>query len=244
MAVSPAAARRSGDRTRRTARLVCRYPRFCRGNGLLSATEVLSNLSGACRVKQRKVPQKVPRTELKFPEKSLERRIMPLSWFGAMGHHVVALSTVCNCREVGGGPRRSVRGSRPACRGTPRLPRADGVAIKFRLWRSPRGYVAISRRLQREGEQTFQSGKRIARDLPLPKLRARLEAVIPKEHRPTACPLQQADHPLAAGHRRPSRLTHRQRRRASQAHIVALGEQSKPPPNGRRSTCVPNSTPQ
>ncbi|MCN9244505.1 relaxase/mobilization nuclease domain-containing protein [Streptomyces sp. RY43-2] len=103
---------------------------------------------------------------------------------------------------------------------------ADGIAVKPR--RGPSGDLlgyAIGRPgdLNKDGEQIFHPGGKIAPDLTLPKLKARLEAGRPEEH-PTArrnCPTtpwHQATNALATLHADMADDTH------VQAHITALGE--------------------
>ncbi|WP_046509374.1 relaxase/mobilization nuclease domain-containing protein, partial [Streptomyces odonnellii] len=110
---------------------------------------------------------------------------------------------------------------------------ADGVAVKPR--RGPSGDLlgyAAGRPgdLNEKGEQIFHSGKKIASDLTLPKLRARLEAVVPEEHptarrnRPTT-PWQQAIDALDTLHTQLTDTTGADSGdERSQAHIAALGE--------------------
>ncbi|MCX5422597.1 mobilization protein [Streptomyces sp. NBC_00078] len=110
---------------------------------------------------------------------------------------------------------------------------ADGVAIKPR--RGPSGDLlgyAAGRPgdLNEMGQQIFHPGKRIAPDLTLPKLRARLEAVVPEEH-PTArrnkpaTPWQQATDALDMLHAQLTDTTGADSGdERSQAHIAALGE--------------------
>lgn len=103
---------------------------------------------------------------------------------------------------------------------------ADGVLIRPR--RGPSGDLlgyAAGRPgdLNKDGEQIFHPGGKIAPDLTLPKLRARLESSTPEEH-PTA----RRDHPTPPWHQAVDALTalpdaltddgH------AQAHITALGE--------------------
>ncbi|MET8080631.1 mobilization protein [Streptomyces sp. NPDC005303] len=103
---------------------------------------------------------------------------------------------------------------------------ADGVAIKPR--RGPSGDLlgyAAGRPgdLNGKGEQIFHPGGRIAPDLTLPKLQARLEKVVAEEH-PTArrnrpsTPWHQATDALDTLHSDLADDTH------AQAHITALGE--------------------
>lgn len=100
---------------------------------------------------------------------------------------------------------------------------ADGIAIKPR--RGPSGDLlgyAAGRPgdLNKDGKQIFHPGGRIAPDLTLPKLKARLESTAPEEH-PTArrqrpaTPWHQATDAL---HQGMTDDTH------AQAHITALGE--------------------
>ncbi|MFJ8944243.1 relaxase/mobilization nuclease domain-containing protein [Streptomyces sp. NPDC102395] len=110
---------------------------------------------------------------------------------------------------------------------------ADGIAIKPR--RGPSGDLlgyAAGRPgdLNEKGEQIFHPGKRIAPDLTLPKLQARLEAVVPEEH-PTArrnkptTPWQQATDALDTLHTQLTDTTGADSGdERSQAHIAALGE--------------------
>ncbi|MCX5092641.1 relaxase/mobilization nuclease domain-containing protein [Streptomyces sp. NBC_00365] len=103
---------------------------------------------------------------------------------------------------------------------------ADGMPVKPR--RGPSGDLlgyAIGRLgdLNADGEQIYHPGGKIAPDLTLPKLRARLEAAAPEEH-PTA----RRDQPTSPWHRAVDALdllhadmaddTH------AQAYITALGE--------------------
>ncbi|MFH0243078.1 relaxase/mobilization nuclease domain-containing protein [Streptomyces sp. HK10] len=103
---------------------------------------------------------------------------------------------------------------------------ADGIAVKPR--RGPSGDLlgySAGRPgdLDKDGEQIFHPGGKIAPDLTLPKLKARLEADQPEEH-PTA----RRDRPATPWHRATDALdtlhtgladdTH------AQAHIAALGE--------------------
>ncbi|MET8324658.1 mobilization protein [Streptomyces sp. NPDC005181] len=103
---------------------------------------------------------------------------------------------------------------------------ADGVEIKGR--RGPSGdllgYAAgCPGDLAENGEQIFYAGGKIAPDLSLPKLRARLESTTPEEH-PTArrdrttTPWHQATEALDTLHTGMSDDTY------AQAHITALGE--------------------
>ncbi|MES9589233.1 relaxase/mobilization nuclease domain-containing protein [Streptomyces sp. NPDC094045] len=103
---------------------------------------------------------------------------------------------------------------------------ADGIAIKPR--RGPSGDLlgyAAGRPgdLNKDGEQIFHPGGRIAPDLTLPKLRARLEITAPEEH-PTA----RRERPTTPWHRATevvdilnSDMAHDTH---AQAHITALGE--------------------
>jgi hypothetical protein len=92
---------------------------------------------------------------------------------------------------------------------------ADGIAVKPR--RGPSGD------LNKDGEQIFHPGGKIAPDLTLPKLNARLDTGRPEEHptarrdRPTT-PWHQATDALDALHTGMADDTH------TQAHITALGE--------------------
>ncbi|MCF3143512.1 relaxase/mobilization nuclease domain-containing protein [Streptomyces platensis] len=103
---------------------------------------------------------------------------------------------------------------------------ADGIAVKPR--RGPSGDLlgyAVGRPgdLNKDGEQIFHPGGKIAPDLTLPKLKARLETTAPEEH-PTA----RRDRPTTPWHRATDALdtlhtdvangTH------AQARITALGE--------------------
>jgi hypothetical protein len=103
---------------------------------------------------------------------------------------------------------------------------ADGIPIKAR--RGPSGDLlgyAAGRPgdLNGKGEQIFHPGKRIAPDLTLPKLQARLENAVPEEH-PTArrnrpsTPWQQATDALDTLHTDLTDDAH------AQAHIAGLGE--------------------
>ncbi|MFD5198676.1 relaxase/mobilization nuclease domain-containing protein [Streptomyces sp. NPDC058375] len=103
---------------------------------------------------------------------------------------------------------------------------ADGIAIKPR--RGPSGDLlgyAAGRPgdLNKDGKQIFHPGGRIAPDLTLPKLKARLETTAPEEHptarrqRPTT-PWHQATDALDTLHQGMTDDTH------AQAHITALGE--------------------
>ncbi|MFF3774283.1 relaxase/mobilization nuclease domain-containing protein [Streptomyces sp. NPDC002232] len=103
---------------------------------------------------------------------------------------------------------------------------AMGIAVKPR--RGPSGDLlgyAVGRPgdLNKDGEQIFHPGGKIAPDLTLPKLRARLEAMVPEEH-PTArrgqpaTPWHQAIDALDTLRTGMDDDTH------AQAHITALGE--------------------
>ncbi|MEU6014910.1 mobilization protein [Streptomyces sp. NPDC047515] len=103
---------------------------------------------------------------------------------------------------------------------------ADGIAIKPR--RGPSGdllgYSAgLPGDLNKDGEQIFHPGGKIAPDLTLPKLKARLETTAPEEHptarreRPTT-PWYQATDALDTLNSDMTDDTH------AQAHITALGE--------------------
>ncbi|RPK68088.1 Major cell-surface adhesin PAc precursor [Streptomyces sp. ADI95-17] len=103
---------------------------------------------------------------------------------------------------------------------------ADGIAIKPR--RGPSGDLlgyAVGRPgdLNKDGEQIFHPGGKIAPDLTLPKLKARLETTAPEEHptarrqRPTT-PWHQATDALDTLHQGMTDATH------AQAHITARGE--------------------
>ncbi|MFE5257664.1 relaxase/mobilization nuclease domain-containing protein [Streptomyces coelicoflavus] len=103
---------------------------------------------------------------------------------------------------------------------------ADGIAIKPR--RGPSGDLlgyAAGRLgdLNKDGEQIFHPGGRIAPDLTLPKLKARLETTEPEEH-PTA----RRDQPATPWHRATDALDTLQVGMAddahAQAHITALGD--------------------
>ncbi|MFB7656937.1 MULTISPECIES: relaxase/mobilization nuclease domain-containing protein [unclassified Streptomyces] len=103
---------------------------------------------------------------------------------------------------------------------------ADGIAIKPR--RGPSGDLlgyAAGRPgdLNKDGEQIFHPGGRIAPDLTLPKLKARLETTEPEEH-PTA----RRDQPATPWHRATDALDTLQVGMAddahAQAHITALGD--------------------
>ncbi|MEU8753633.1 mobilization protein [Streptomyces chartreusis] len=103
---------------------------------------------------------------------------------------------------------------------------ADGILIKARHGPSGDllGYAAgRPGDLNSKGEQIFHPGGKIAPDLTLPKLQARLEIVVPEEH-PTArrnrpsTPWHQAADALDALHSDLADDTH------AQAHIAALGE--------------------
>ncbi|MDX3747499.1 relaxase/mobilization nuclease domain-containing protein [Streptomyces sp. AK08-02] len=103
---------------------------------------------------------------------------------------------------------------------------ADGILIKAR--RGPSGDLlgyAAGRPgdLNSKGEQIFHPGKRIAPDLTLPRLQARLENTVPEEY-PTArrnrpsTPWQQATDALDTLHADLADDSH------AQAHIAGLGE--------------------
>ncbi|MGW2130538.1 relaxase/mobilization nuclease domain-containing protein [Streptomyces coelicoflavus] len=103
---------------------------------------------------------------------------------------------------------------------------ADGIPVKAR--RGPSGDLlgyAVGRPgdLNSQGEQIFHPGKKIAPDLTLPKIKARLESAVPEEHptarrnRPTT-PWHQATEALDTLHTDLADDTH------AQAHITALGE--------------------
>ncbi|MEV5938713.1 mobilization protein [Streptomyces sp. NPDC051994] len=110
---------------------------------------------------------------------------------------------------------------------------ADGVEVKPR--RGPSGDLlgyAAGRPgdLNDQGEQIFHPGGKIAPDLTLPKLKARLEDVVPEEQ-PTArrnkptTPWQQATEALDALHAQLTDTSDDDSGDArSQAHIAALGE--------------------
>lgn len=102
----------------------------------------------------------------------------------------------------------------------------DGIAIKPRRGSSGDllGYAAgRPGDLNKDGEQIFHPGGKIAPDLTLPKLKARLETTAPEEHptarrqRPTT-PWHQATDALDTLHRGMTDDTH------AQARITALGE--------------------
>ncbi|MFE8949935.1 relaxase/mobilization nuclease domain-containing protein [Streptomyces sp. NPDC007856] len=103
---------------------------------------------------------------------------------------------------------------------------ADGIEVKAR--RGPSGDLlgyAVGRPgdLNENGEQIFHSGGKIAPDLSLPKIKARLEYSQPEEH-PTArrnrpnTPWHQATDALDTLHADLAEDTH------AQAHLAALGE--------------------
>ncbi|MFF6834147.1 relaxase/mobilization nuclease domain-containing protein [Streptomyces sp. NPDC012438] len=103
---------------------------------------------------------------------------------------------------------------------------AMGIAVKPR--RGPSGDLlgyAVGRPgdLNKDGEQIFHPGGKIAPDLTLPKLKARLETTAPEEH-PTArrdqpaTPWHQATDALDTLHTGMADDTH------AQAHITALGD--------------------
>ncbi|GAA4671279.1 relaxase/mobilization nuclease domain-containing protein [Streptomyces youssoufiensis] len=103
---------------------------------------------------------------------------------------------------------------------------ADGIAVKPR--RGPSGDLlgyAVGRPgdLNKDGEQIFHPGGKIAPDLTLPRLKARLETTAPEEH-PTArrerrtTPWHQATDALDTLHAGMADDSH------AQAHITALGE--------------------
>nr|WP_257848363.1 relaxase/mobilization nuclease domain-containing protein [Streptomyces sp. KMM 9044]WAX79354.1 relaxase/mobilization nuclease domain-containing protein [Streptomyces sp. KMM 9044] len=103
---------------------------------------------------------------------------------------------------------------------------ADGIAVKPR--RGPSGDLlgyAVGRPgdLNKDGEQIFHPGGKIAPDLTLPKLKARLETTAPEEHptarrdRPTT-PWHQATDALDTLHTGMADDSH------AQAHVTALGE--------------------
>ncbi|MGW3122184.1 relaxase/mobilization nuclease domain-containing protein [Streptomyces sp. NPDC001107] len=103
---------------------------------------------------------------------------------------------------------------------------ADGILIKAR--RGPSGDLlgyAAGRPgdLNEGGEQIFHPGKRIAPDLTLPKIKARLENVVPEEQ-PTA----RRDRPSTPWHQATDALDTLRANLAddtyAQAHITALGE--------------------
>ncbi|MFF7385831.1 relaxase/mobilization nuclease domain-containing protein [Streptomyces griseoluteus] len=103
---------------------------------------------------------------------------------------------------------------------------ADGIEVKAR--RGPSGDLlgyAVGRPgdHNKDGEQVFHSGGKIAPDLSLPKIKDRLESGLPEEH-PTArrnrpsTPWHQATDALDTFHTDLADDTH------AQAHITALGE--------------------
>lgn len=103
---------------------------------------------------------------------------------------------------------------------------ADGIAVKPR--RGPSGdllgyAVGRPRDLNKDGEQIVHPGGKIAPDLTLPRLKARLETTAPEEH-PTArrerpsTPWHQATDALDILHAGIADDSH------AQAHITALGE--------------------
>ncbi|MFF4532876.1 relaxase/mobilization nuclease domain-containing protein [Streptomyces sp. NPDC001407] len=103
---------------------------------------------------------------------------------------------------------------------------ADGIEVKAR--RSPSGDLlgyAVGRRgdLNKNGEQIYHPGGKIAPDLSLPKLKARLESSQPEEH-PTA----RRNHPNTPWHQATDALDVLCVDLAddirAQAHITALGE--------------------
>ncbi|MFE0640105.1 relaxase/mobilization nuclease domain-containing protein [Streptomyces sp. NPDC058877] len=103
---------------------------------------------------------------------------------------------------------------------------ADGIAVKPR--RGPSGDLlgyAVGRPgdINKDGEQIFHPGGKIAPDLTLPKLRARLETTAPEEH-PTA----RRNRPTTAWHQAADALdtlhTGMNDDAHAQAHITALGE--------------------
>ncbi|WP_073947052.1 relaxase/mobilization nuclease domain-containing protein [Streptomyces kebangsaanensis] len=100
---------------------------------------------------------------------------------------------------------------------------ADGIAVKPR--RGPSGDLlgyAVGRPgdLDKDGEQIFHPGGKIAPDLSLPKLQARLETTVPEEH-PTA----RRNRPTTPWHQATDALhTNMDDDTHAQAHITALGE--------------------
>ncbi|WP_328431818.1 relaxase/mobilization nuclease domain-containing protein [Streptomyces sp. NBC_00453] len=110
---------------------------------------------------------------------------------------------------------------------------ADGIPVKAR--RGPSGDLlgyAAGRPgdLNSEGEQIFRPGKKIAPDLTLPKIEARLETTVPEEY-PTArrnrpaTPWQQATDALDTLHTDITKTSTGDSTDARvQAHITALGE--------------------
>ncbi|WP_432110667.1 relaxase/mobilization nuclease domain-containing protein [Streptomyces sp. YPW6] len=103
---------------------------------------------------------------------------------------------------------------------------AMGIAVKPR--RGPSGDLlgyAVGRPgdLNKDGEQIFHPGGKIAPDLTFPKLKARLETTVPEEH-PTA----RRDQPAAPWHQATDALETLQAGMAdethAQAHITALGD--------------------
>ncbi|MFH9069680.1 relaxase/mobilization nuclease domain-containing protein [Streptomyces alboflavus] len=109
---------------------------------------------------------------------------------------------------------------------------ADSILIKAK--RGPSGDLlgyAAGRPgdVNDKGEQIYHPGKRIAPDLTLPKLKARLEAVVPEEH-PTArrnkpaTPWQQATDALDPLHTALTEADGDSGDARAQAHVAALGE--------------------
>ncbi|WP_329119313.1 relaxase/mobilization nuclease domain-containing protein [Streptomyces sp. NBC_01465] len=110
---------------------------------------------------------------------------------------------------------------------------AEGIAVKPR--RGPSGDLlgyAVGRPgdVNKDGEQIYHPGGRIAPDLSLPKLKARLESVVPEEH-PTArrnqptTPWRQATDALDTFHTDLTETSTGDGGDArAQAHIAALGE--------------------
>ncbi|MFD3572295.1 relaxase/mobilization nuclease domain-containing protein [Streptomyces sp. NPDC058644] len=109
---------------------------------------------------------------------------------------------------------------------------ADGIAIKPRRGPSDDllGYAAgRPGDVNDKGEQIYYPGKRIAPDLTLPKLKARLESIVPEEH-PTArrnkptTPWQQAADALDTLHTELTEADGDSGDARAQAHVAALGE--------------------
>ncbi|MFJ6488987.1 relaxase/mobilization nuclease domain-containing protein [Streptomyces californicus] len=103
---------------------------------------------------------------------------------------------------------------------------AMGIAVKPR--RGPSGDLlgyAVGRPgdLNKDGEQIFHPGGKIAPDLTLPKLKARLETIAPEEH-PTA----RRDQPATPWHQATDAVDTLHQQMAddtyAQAHITALGD--------------------
>ncbi|MFI8872083.1 relaxase/mobilization nuclease domain-containing protein [Streptomyces sp. NPDC053707] len=109
---------------------------------------------------------------------------------------------------------------------------ADDILVKPR--RGPSGDLlgyAVGRPgdLNKDGEQIYHSGGKIAPDLTLPKLKARLETTAPEEHptarrnRPTT-PWHQATEALDALHTQITHTSTGSGDARTQAHITVLGE--------------------